>query len=50
MNLPSFSRSSTTEEPKIFVEELTKAFEAMHVVDVERVQLATYQLKSVART
>ena len=31
------------------MEELQKVFEVMHVADVERVELAAYQLKGVAR-
>uniref|UniRef100_M1DL44 Gag-pol polyprotein n=1 Tax=Solanum tuberosum TaxID=4113 RepID=M1DL44_SOLTU len=49
MNPPSFFGSSVTEDPKNFVEELQKVFEVMHVADVERVELAVYQLKGVAR-
>ena len=50
MNPPSFIESNTTEDLEHFVEELKKVFEVIHVVDVERVELASYQLKSVART
>ncbi|KAH0781998.1 hypothetical protein KY290_001596 [Solanum tuberosum] len=50
MNPPSFTSSNTTKDPKHFVEELQKVFEVMHVADAERVELAAYQLKSVART
>jgi len=50
MNPPSFTGSSTTEDLEDFVEELQKVFEIMHVVDVERVELVAYQLKSVAKT
>ena len=32
------------------MEELKKVFDVMHVVDTQRVDLATYQLKNVART
>ena len=32
------------------MDRLKKVFELMHVVDVERVELAIHQLKSVART
>ncbi|WMV40811.1 hypothetical protein MTR67_034196 [Solanum verrucosum] len=49
MNPSSFTGSSVTEDLKNFVEELQKVFEVMHVSDVERVELAAYQLKSVAR-
>ena len=30
--------------------ELKKVFEVMHVVDTERVELASFQLKGIART
>ncbi|WMV07965.1 hypothetical protein MTR67_001350, partial [Solanum verrucosum] len=49
-NPPSFMGSSTTEDPEDFIEELKKIFDVMHVADTERVELATYQLKDVART
>uniref|UniRef100_M1DFL9 Retrotransposon protein n=1 Tax=Solanum tuberosum TaxID=4113 RepID=M1DFL9_SOLTU len=35
---------------KNFIEELKKIFDVMHVADTERVELAAYQLKDVART
>ncbi|KAK4708837.1 hypothetical protein R3W88_029762 [Solanum pinnatisectum] len=50
MNPPSFTGSSTVEDPENFIEELKKVFEVMHVADTERVELDTYQLKNVART
>ncbi|WMV18322.1 hypothetical protein MTR67_011707 [Solanum verrucosum] len=50
MNPPSFTGSSTTEDLENFIEELKKVFEVMYVVDTERVKLAAYQLKNVART
>uniref|UniRef100_M1DC99 Gag-pol polyprotein n=1 Tax=Solanum tuberosum TaxID=4113 RepID=M1DC99_SOLTU len=50
INPPSFTGSSTTEDPKNFIEELQKVFKVMHVVDVERVELVAYQLKNVSRT
>ncbi|XP_015057576.1 uncharacterized protein LOC107003818 [Solanum pennellii] len=50
MNTTSFTASNTSEDPENFVEKLKKVFEVMHVVNVERVQLVAYQLKSVART
>ncbi|WMV38353.1 hypothetical protein MTR67_031738 [Solanum verrucosum] len=50
MNPPSFTGSSTTEDPENFIEELKKVFEVMHVADTERVELAAYQLKNIART
>ena len=50
MNPPSFTDSSITEDPENFIEELKKVFDIMPVVDAVRVELATYQLKNVART
>ncbi|WMV36783.1 hypothetical protein MTR67_030168 [Solanum verrucosum] len=50
MNPPSFMGSSTTEDLEDFIEELKKIFNVMHVADTERVELAAYQLKDVART
>ncbi|WMV37414.1 hypothetical protein MTR67_030799 [Solanum verrucosum] len=50
MNPPSFMGLSTTEDPKNFIKELKKVFEVMHVADTERVELAAYQQKNVART
>ncbi|MCQ7623421.1 retrotransposon gag domain-containing protein, partial [Salmonella enterica] len=49
MNPPSFMGSSTTEDPEHFIEELKKIFDVMHVADIERVELAVYQLKDVAK-
>ncbi|WMV44615.1 hypothetical protein MTR67_038000 [Solanum verrucosum] len=45
-----FRGSSTTEDPKNFIEELKKIFDVIHVADIELVELAAYQLKDVART
>ena len=50
MNPPSFTGSSTTEDRENFVEEMFKVFEVIHVVNIERVELVVYQLKSVAKT
>ena len=50
MNPPSFTRSIHVEDSKNFVEELKKVFEVMHVVDVNRVEMAAYELKGVARS
>ena len=49
INPPSFIGSSITKDLENFVEELKKMFELMHVVNNERVKLAAYELKSVAR-
>ncbi|KAK4733525.1 hypothetical protein R3W88_007786 [Solanum pinnatisectum] len=50
MNPSSFTSSSTIEDPENFIEELKKVFDVMHIADTERVELAAYQLKNVART
>ena len=50
MNPPRFTGSSTIEDPGNLIEELKKVFEVMHVADIERVELVSYQLKGVART
>ncbi|WMV45377.1 hypothetical protein MTR67_038762 [Solanum verrucosum] len=49
INPPDIISSSVTEDPKNFVEKLKKVFEVMDVADAERVELAAYQLKGVAR-
>ena len=49
MNPPSFSGSSISENPENFIEELKRVFDVMHVAESERVELAAYQLKGVAR-
>ena len=49
MNPPSFSGSSISENPENFIEELKRIFDVMHVAESERVELAAYQLKGVAR-
>lgn len=49
MNLPRFSGSSVNEDLENFVEDLLKVFEIMYVTDVERVELAAYQLKGFGR-
>uniref|UniRef100_M1DMF2 Retrotransposon gag protein n=1 Tax=Solanum tuberosum TaxID=4113 RepID=M1DMF2_SOLTU len=50
MNPPSFTGSSTSEDPKNFVDELKKVFDVMHVANTKRVELAAYQLMNVSRT
>jgi len=49
MNTPSFTCSSVTENLENFIEELKRVFDVMHVAESERVELAAYQLKGVAR-
>ena len=50
VNPSSFTNSSTIKDPENYVEELKKVFEVMHVVNNNRVELVSYQLKTVART
>ena len=50
MNPPCFIGSNTIEDSENFIEELMKVYEVMHVFDVERFELAAYQLKGVARS
>ena len=42
--------SITTEDLENFVKKLKKVFDVMHVDDVERVELAAYQLKNIIST
>ncbi|KAG5614487.1 hypothetical protein H5410_014311 [Solanum commersonii] len=49
MNSPSFTSSSTAQDPENFIEELKRVFDVMHVADIERVELVAYQMKDVAR-
>ena len=50
MNPQSFTDSITIEDLESFIEEQKKVFNVMHVDNVERVELAAYQQKNVART
>jgi len=50
MNPPSFTCTSTEDDPENFIEELKKVFDVMHITDIIRVELAAYQMKNVART
>ncbi|WMV19103.1 hypothetical protein MTR67_012488 [Solanum verrucosum] len=49
MNPPSFTGSSVIEDPENFGEELHKVFKIMHVANIERMELAAYLMKGVAR-
>ena len=49
MNPTYFTGSSSTKDPKNFLEDLRKIMEVIHVIDVERVRLVAYQLKGVSR-
>ena len=50
LNPPSFTCLRTSGNLDNFVEEVKKVFDVMHMVGAERVELAAYQVKSVART
>ncbi|KAK4721277.1 hypothetical protein R3W88_011510 [Solanum pinnatisectum] len=49
MNPSNFTGSSVTEDPENFMEKIQKVFEIMHIADTERVELAAYQIKGIAR-
>ncbi|WMV14455.1 hypothetical protein MTR67_007840, partial [Solanum verrucosum] len=49
MNPPNFTGSSISENSENFIEELKMVFDVMHVAESERVELAAYQLRGVAR-
>jgi len=49
INPPEFTGSTLNEDPEDYIDELQKVFQVMRVVDAERVELAAYQLKGVAR-
>ncbi|XP_049372626.1 uncharacterized protein LOC125837574 [Solanum verrucosum] len=48
MNTLEFTGSNVIEGLENFLEELSKMFEVMHVADVERMDLAAYQLRGVS--
>ena len=50
MNTPNFSGSRTIEDLENFVKELKNVFDVMHVVDIERVELAPYEHNNISRT
>lgn len=50
MNPTSFTGSITIKDPKNYIEELKKVFDMMYASYTERVEVAAYQLKVVART
>ena len=50
MNPQSFTGSRTTEDLENFVEELKKVVDVIHVIGVDGVKLAAYQLKNGPRT
>ncbi|XP_027772717.1 uncharacterized protein LOC107018809 [Solanum pennellii] len=50
MNPPIFTGAKTSEDPQEFVDEVHKILVAMGATDIEKVELASYQLKDVAQT
>ena len=50
MNPPIFTGAKTSEDHREFVEELHKILVAMGATDIEKAELASYQLKDVAQT
>lgn len=48
MNLPIFIGSKTLEDPQELVEEVQKILVAMGDIEIEKAELASYQLKDVA--
>lgn len=49
MNPPKFTGSTPKEDPENYIEEPQKVLHVMHMIDVDRVELAGYQLKGVSR-
>ena len=50
MNPPIFAGANTSEDPQEFINELHRILVAMGATDIEKAELASYQLKDVART
>ena len=50
MNPPIFTGAKTSEDPQEFVDEVHKILVAMGATDIEKAELASYQLKDVAHT
>ena len=50
MNPPIFTGAKTSEDPQEFIDEVHKILVAMGPTDIEKVKLASYQLKDVAQT
>ncbi|XP_069152666.1 uncharacterized protein [Solanum lycopersicum] len=50
MNPPIFTGAKTSEDPQEFIDELYKILVAMGATDIEKAELASYQLKDVAQT
>ncbi|XP_069155274.1 uncharacterized protein [Solanum lycopersicum] len=50
MNPPIFTGAKISEDPQEFIDELHKILVAMGATDIEKAELASYQLKDVAQT
>ncbi|XP_069144489.1 uncharacterized protein [Solanum lycopersicum] len=50
MNPPIFTGAKTSEDPQEFIDELHKILVSMEATDIEKAELAFYQLKDVAQT
>ena len=50
MNPPIFTGAKTSENPQDFIDEVHKILVAMGATDIEKAELASYQLKDVAQT
>ena len=50
MNHPLFTGAKTSEDPQEFIDEVHKILVAMGATDIEKAELASYQLKDVAQT
>ena len=50
MNPPIFTGAKTSEDPQEFIDEVHKILVAMGATDIEKAELASYQLKDVAHT
>ena len=50
MNPPLFTGAKTSEDPQEFIDEVHKILVAMGATDIEKAELASYQLKDVAQT
>ena len=50
MNPQIFTAAKTLEDPQEFIDELYKILVSMGAIDIEKVELASYQLKDVAQT
>ena len=50
MNPPIFTGAKTSEDPQEFIDEVHKILVAMGATDIEKAELASYQLKDVSQT